>query len=296
MKIGLGTAQFGLNYGISNKSGKTSLPEVKEILKTASDNNVRIIDTAALYGESEKSLGLGFPEMNQFIIVTKTPAYDKNEIKEEDGILLRNTFFKSLANLGQKSVYGLLMHHADDLLAENGTLLWQALQEIKNEGFVEKIGVSAYSSHQIDRVLDRFDIGLIQIPLNIYDQRFLKDGYLVKLQRENIEIHARSLFLQGLLLMDPSTLPTYFEPFRGWHDRYWSMLKSQDIKPLNAALGFVLLSEGIDVAIVGVNHSGHLREILDGMNDLSALSRIDFSSFAVDDESITNPSFWRFQN
>jgi aryl-alcohol dehydrogenase-like predicted oxidoreductase len=293
MKLGIGTVQFGFDYGISNKDGQTPESEVKDILSLAAERGLSVIDTASQYGTSETVIGLCLAGNHPFRIVTKTPSFQKTVLAAEDALLLKETFSASLRKLGQKSVYGLLVHHADDLLSGNSAVLWRAMQELKDSGLVEKIGVSVYSPEQADAVLRSFAVDLVQLPVNVLDQRMVHNGHLRRLKDRGIEIHSRSVFLQGLLLMNPSTVPEHFSPIRRQLIRYHALLHDCQIMPAAAALAFVSGIREIDVVIVGVNDASQLRELCEtGCTD-SFHQRTDFSSFAIDDEAMVNPSHWK---
>jgi aryl-alcohol dehydrogenase-like predicted oxidoreductase len=295
MKLGIGTAQFGLEYGISNQEGKTPLCEVERILEVAALNQARIIDTAPAYGESEEVLGKTLPPKHSFDIVTKTPKFSKDSITKKDTQLLEDAFYQSLERLNQSCIYGLLVHHADDLLAEDGHLLMEKMLELKQEGLVKKVGVSIYTGEQIDLILDNYLIDFIQIPINVLDQRLLFSGHLHKMKRLSIEIHARSIFLQGLLLMAPEDLPSYFDSIRAHLKNYSEFLVQQKISPLQAAISFVTGLSEIDVAIVGINNRQHLQEILVEAfeNKSRGIASPDLVCFALKDSRILNPSKWR---
>lgn len=291
MKIGLGTAQFGFDYGISNQGGKVKPGEAAGILEAAARNGVRVVDTAPLYGDSEEVLGSILPPGRRFDIVTKTPVFKKDRISTADADLIAGTFHSSLRKMGRTSLYGLLVHHCDDLLAEGGSLLMEAMADLKDRGLVEKIGVSAYTGGQIERVMERFNIDIIQVPVNVLDQRLLAGGRLAGLKGSGVEVHARSVFLQGLLLMEPEALPPYFGRVREHLKRYRQAVSSLGISPVQAALGFVAGIPGIDIVLCGVESRRHLEEIcrLAGEPVDSGI----FSGFAIDDVNILNPSLWR---
>jgi len=291
LKIALGTVQFGVNYGISNKAGKTSQAEVGAILAAARSNGVSVIDTASLYGDSEAVLGQSLPAGSGFRIVTKTPQFSGQTLDGADAQQLEDTLRSSLAKLGAASVYGLLIHRADDLLP-GGDLLVERLLRLKQAGLVSKVGVSVYSGRQIDLVLERFPMDLIQLPINVLDQRLLQSGHLQKLKNAGVEIHARSAFLQGLLLMELQEIPGYFDSVRGRLESYHRYIKEHGLTPLQAALGFVSGIPEIDQVVCGVNDARQLREICE-----AAQAKVDFrefADFATSDEAIVNPALWKF--
>lgn len=293
MKLGLGTVQFGADYGISNKDGKTPTAEVAAILDAATELGVRIIDTACLYGDSEDVLGRSMPPDSRFDIVTKTPQFAKQSLDEADAQQVEDTFRSSLLRLNRPSVYGLLIHRADDLFVSGGDLLMDRLLTLKQSGLVSKIGVSVYSAHQIDEVLARFPIDLIQLPVNALDQRLLQSGHLQKLKRAGVEIHARSIFLQGLLLMGLQDVPDYFSSVRERLESYHRFIEAQGLTPIQAALGFVANIPEIDQVICGVNNRQQLREICAAVQVKVRCE--DYADFAVMDEAIVNPALWRIR-
>jgi len=291
MKLGLGAVQMGLDYGISNKNGRTIDEEVVKILEVASRNNIRIIDTAAMYGTSEEALGKALSESHRFKIVTKTPRFTASAITSDDVQRLENSFFQSLHKMKRASIYGLLIHNADDLLTENAHLLFAKMSELKQKGLVEKIGVSVYTALQIDEIIEKFQIDIIQLPINVLDQRLLISGHLSKLKKSGVEIHARSAFLQGLLLMPSETLPPFFDAMKEHLKNYHRTIHQHGLTPVQAALGFLISIPDIDFIICGVNNNTQLKEIC---AEAVPVESIDFSGFALNDESILNPSNWRY--
>ncbi len=289
-KLGLGTVQFGLDYGISNHSGQTPFEEVVKILTVAQNQNINFLDTAALYGNSEETLGKAILPEDSFSIVTKTPRFEGLVIGGAEVQLLQKVFHRSLERLKHSSVYGLLMHDSDDLFKGNGSLLYHQLEDLKKEGLVKKIGVSVYTGEQIDRLIDNFPVDLIQLPINVFDQRLIQDGYLKKLKKLNIEIHARSIFLQGLLLMDPEKLSPYFTGIKQHLLDYHSFIHDQGYTAIESAVGFILGLQEIDTVIIGVNNSQQLSEIC---LRAKPLSPENFCNFALTNEKILNPSNWR---
>ncbi len=295
MRIGLGTVQFGLDYGVSNTQGITPVKEVKDILMFAWENNITVFDTAASYGMSEEVIGQSIPEGMYFKIVTKTPLFKKERIDKADAKRLDETFLHSLKRMKQSAVYGLLVHHANDLLVPGGAYLWQAMEALKEAGLVKKIGVSVYSPREIEELSEKYQLDLIQVPVNVFDQRMIKGGYLRHLKDLGIEIHSRSAFLQGLLLMTPEALSPYFDPIRPMMMQYYRAIQDHGISPLSTALGFIYQQQEIDHIIVGVNNQAHLEEIINAVHNIDTLHNFNFSAYAVHEESMINPALWRLQ-
>lgn len=289
MKLGLGTAQFGLDYGISNRRGQTPAEEVSLIFAAARKQGLQMIDTAASYGNSEVVLGATLPVGHQFKIVTKTPPF-RSSIGRDSAKRLEEIFHGSLRRMKVSSVYGLMIHDAGDLISDEGPLLMDRLLMLRDRGLVSKIGVSVYRTDQIDNILDRFAIDIIQVPVNVLDQRLLRSGHLKKLKKAGVEIHARSAFLQGLLLMDPARVPDYFFSILDHVKKYHEWIKSRRLSPVQAALGFVMGLEDVDYVICGVNDLKHFEELC-GVSPLSDSQ--DFSKWAIDDPMMVDPSRWK---
>jgi aryl-alcohol dehydrogenase-like predicted oxidoreductase len=290
MKIAIGAAQFGMDYGISNIHGKTSQLEALRILKYAKNNGINYIDTASKYGDSEKTIG-SIVEQNKYNIITKTPAFhEENFIRNTHSIDLKKSFKNSLNLLNHTNIYGLLAHSCDDLLKPGGDLLFEEMQRLKLQGIVDKIGVSAYSSYQIEAILDRYTIDLIQLPLNIIDQNILYDGSLLKLKEKGVEIHVRSVFLQGLLLMPLVKLPKYFSAIKPKLKKFHSYANSLSLSSLELAIAFVNNIDQVDKVVVGFNTLEQLKEVF--LASKVVINPMDFSDLSINDIRFTNPSMW----
>lgn len=289
MKLGLGAVQFGLAYGVSNSAGRTPQDEVGRILALAAASGIDLVDTAPGYGDSEAALGQAGVADKQLRVVTKTPGFGA-AITPQDADHLERTLHASLARLRLDSVYGLLVHGADDLTGAGGELLMARMAALKAAGLVTKIGVSVYHASQVDAVLAQCDIDLIQVPFSLLDQRLLHSGHLARLKQRGVEIHARSIFLQGLLLMAPESLPPYFAPLRGHLQACRDRFDALGASPLEAALAWVRSVGQIDIALCGVNQCAQLQEICRAAG--SALALGDADSFAVREEVFLNPANW----
>ena len=292
MKLALGTVQFGVNYGISNVNGLPSQDEIRRILIAAEGIGVDLLDTAALYGASEQTLGNCMQPGSQFRIVTKTPQFKAGQMDRHHAAELVESFSASLEKLGRTSAYGLLIHQTDNLLAPGGEHLMDAMAELKAKGLVQKIGASVYTSEQIDKLLDRYTFDLIQLPVNVFDQRLVKQGQLSRLKQAGVEIHARSVFLQGLLLMQPSAMKPYFAPFQALAAEYQAFLVTLGLTPLQGALAYINSLQEIDYAVVGVTSQQEFEEIVRAKQTLVDGST-DWSAFSCDNESMINPAVWQ---
>ena len=292
VKLGLGTAQFGFDYGVTNRRGQVPHPEVDRLIELAAERGITLLDTAVAYWRSETVLGAALRgyDGDSFRIVTKTApaaiASGRSAAQET-----RQTCLRSLEKLGARKLYGLLVHHADDLLSPVGGHIWRELEQLRDEGYVEKIGVSAYTGEEINSLLERFPIQLVQLPLSILDQRLIQNGVLATLKSKGVEVHARSIFLQGLLLENPAQLAPRFSELGPHLSKVSSTLHELGLTILQGALAFPLSLHDVDVALVGVSGCAELREILDAVDGLPT-ENLDFSAFAFSDEAILNPSAW----
>lgn len=289
-RLGLGTVQWGTAYGISNLAGITSEGEVARILAAAGSHGVNLLDTAVAYGQAEAVLGRN--DLGCFRIVTKTPVFKSEKIVEDHAQALTDSLLSSLRTLAVPRLYGLLVHHADDLLAPGGWRLVATLQALKTQGLVDKIGVSIYRDDQLEQLLNFFIPDVVQLPLNVFDQRLILNGRLAQLKAMGVEIHVRSAFLQGLLLMEPTLVPAYFSPiaplFQAWHGR----VKEHHMSPVQAALAFVRDQSSVDVVLVGVSSVNEFSECLE---QFSRPGSFDASGLECSDSAFTNPSQWKLK-
>jgi len=286
----LGSVQFGTDYGISSTAGQVGVNEIKKILRYAHEKNINIIDTAPSYGRSEQILG----ETNNydFNVVTKTRHFNNYEINKSDLILIKKDFYRSLKYLKQKNIYGVLIHNSTDLLKKNGENLFNQLSELKQDNKVKKIGVSIYEESHLRTILDNFDIDLVQLPFNILDRRLIDNGLLFNLQKREVEVHARSVFLQGLLLMSETNRPNKFNKWsnlwRTWHQ--W--LHDNQITALEASIKYAISMPLISKVLVGVETKSQLEEIVIASSSNIALPEIPLELY-TDDANLLNPVNWK---
>jgi aryl-alcohol dehydrogenase-like predicted oxidoreductase len=289
-KIGLGSVQWGLQYGVSNTSGKTPDTEITSILDYARACGVKTIDTAFLYGDSETKLGQ--QELGAFQIVSKTPHCTSITDTKTACSFLNISIRQSLTKLKIPKLYGYLVHHADDLLGPHGSQIGKALHQLKERGLVDKVGVSVYRKEQLDSITAFFIPDLIQVPINVLDQRLIKNGTLKQMKDIGVEIHARSAYLQGLLLMPLSQVPAYFGPLmpllNDWHHR----VREQHLCPVQAAIAFVSNIAEIDQVIVGVEN---IQQFADAVRFSQNAPLFDATGLDCDDTAFIDPSLWNLK-
>jgi len=289
MKLGLGTVQFGMDYGVTNTDGRVSLAEVSAILDEARRMGVDVLDTASNYGDSERALGRLISHDDNFRIVTKTPDW-RGDPPANPGALLEAAFERSLVRLNRPDVDGLLVHCADDLLSERGVKVWSAMERLRKRGLVGRLGISVYTGTQIDRVLSEFRPDIIQLPINVFDQRLNRTGHIDRIHSAGIEIHARSMFLQGVLLAKPEGLPVHLERLQAPLRRFQLIAEAAKLTPIEATLLFARSLE-FDVVIVGVTTADQLKAITGAMESEPAKT-IEWSDLAVYDENLIDPRMW----
>lgn len=270
-KIGLGTVQFGMAYGISNKNGQTSNDEVSQILKYARVKNIELLDSASVYGNSEEVLGEN--DLSYFDVISKF-------MPPKDGQSISNQFEKSLDDLGITSIYGYLAHRPLDLI-ENPSG-WTDLLKLKSTNRVKKIGFSLNEPKELDQLLERNLIpDLVQVPYNYFDRRF--ETVLKSLKQQGCEIHTRSTFLQGLFFVSPEDLGGFFDEIKP------TLKELQKISNLNGGLlKFVLEKDFIDKAIVGVENVNQLKDNIESIQNTAALPKLVNNI----SEDILIPSRW----
>ncbi len=284
-RLALGTVQFGLPYGIANGHGQISTLEAESILNFATNSGIDTLDTAIAYGIAEQRLGeIGVMQWN---VISKVPPIPATVDVSK---WINEQIEASLSRLQIRSLHGLLLHHPIQLLGSNGDEIFASLSRAKESGLVHKIGISSYSEDEIDLVMSRYPLDLIQAPLNIFDRRLIESGCLERIDEAGIEFHARSIFLQGLLLVEKTKRPEKFAEWNSVWNQWDSWLIESHLTPLQACLGFVLAQQKVSRIVVGVDSCAHLKEIL-GATEHSP--GIEFPpGFEVGDSRLLNPSNW----
>jgi len=284
-EIALGTAQFGLSYGIANRTGKIDLETGREIFALAKQHGVHTLDTAIAYGDAESVLGnIG---CSSWDVVTKLPpvptdiadisSWVKTEVK------------MSLARLKLPSLYALLLHHPSDLLGAHSENLLESLLDLKARGVVAKLGVSIYSADELNQLFTLPMIDVVQAPMNIIDRNLMNSGWLTKLDQHDVEIHTRSTFLQGALVMSPAERPSWLAQWAPIFREWDTWVADTGMSRIEACLAHVRSYPEIDRIVVGMDSKDQTMEILEALETTPLRAPESLSS---DDEQLINPSKW----
>lgn len=287
MRLALGTVQFGMPYGVANRDGQISRKAAKEMLRLALANGIDMLDTAMVYGDSETCLGDAGTKC--FKLVTKLPAIPDDCV--DLGSWVREQVAASLFRLGANSAYGLLLHRPQQLLGPDGKALYRALLGLIDDGKVQKVGVSVYSPDQLAALIPRYRFDLVQCPFNLVDRRLHSSGWLRRLKNAGIEVHVRSVFLQGLLLMPHAAIPVRFAPWCKLWGEWHGWLSDQDTSAVRACLAFPLAYPEIDRVVVGADSIIQLAQIIDEARSTPPQCFPDLSCEA---EDLINPSRWSY--
>lgn len=287
-RIALGTVQFGITYGIANNTGQISRSESELMIAYAASCGVSVIDTAVAYGESEARLGV--IGVKDFKVVTKLPSIP-NDIEITDvRNWVRNEFFGSLGRLRVARVYGLLLHNPDQLLGRFGESLVAALLEIKAQGLIDKLGVSIYDPEELENIHRILQIELVQAPFNLIDRRLHTSGWLKRLKELGVEVHTRSAFLQGLLLMSEASIPSRFGRWSDLLHIWHQWLAQHNISALQACLSFVLSYPEINQVVIGADSVLHLKQIIAAT---SGKIDLELPNLTCEDLNLIDPSRWK---
>jgi aryl-alcohol dehydrogenase-like predicted oxidoreductase len=291
-RLALGTVQFGLPYG-PTRAVPLSREDAAAVLAAAWKGGIDMLDTGAAYGNAETVIGELRPAGARFAVISKTHPLRRSELGASEITQVVDAARRSVRLLGVPALEGLLVHHAPDLLAAGGDALFRALEGLRAEGLVRRLGVSVYDAATLKAVLERFPVQIVQLPLNLLDQRFLRDGTLAQLARSSVEIHARSVFLQGVLLANAAQLPPRFAGVRERIERFHAACLAAGVSRAAAALGFVAGCPGVSRVVIGVNTAAQLEDNLSAFSVATAASwELDTASYAVGDPEIIDPRRW----
>ena len=283
-KIGIGTIQFSAPYGIANQTGKISLEEIKKIKKLARKNNIRTIDTASAYGDRENILGRA--DFKEFDLITKLPVTKPSE--DAHNWVIKN-IKKSLKKLGVKQLYAVHVHNTGYLFSKYGPKIYKGLLTAKKMGLIKKWGVSTYTVPELKKIISQYEIDIVLLPFNLFDQRTIKSKILEKLKKSGVEIHARSTFLQGLLLMKNKKIPNKFNKWKKLFKRWEQIVSKVKMDKAKICLRYALSNPYIDKVIIGMDSSKHFKQLLDHAGYINLDTKSIDASKEID---LINPAKW----
>ena len=291
-RLCLGTVQFGLNYGITNSAGQVSEIEVARILMKAEQSDVGWLDTAQAYGNAEDVLGRQLPQGHQLRLISKLPPQASLQ-----GLLLR------MLRLGMRHisiavvvlavpVSTLLLHQPSDLLKPGGRILEAWLLSLRERGFVQRLGVSIYAAADLEGVNPDL-LDLVQLPLSLYDQRLLADGTVSRLKAAGTAIHARSLYLQGLLLKPADEWPAWADgSVRDHHMRLEALADAEGCHLLDLALGFAREQTDLEAVVLGLCSLAELNQLHRAWSGPLHWGKSEWRTWALQEPGILDPRFW----
>jgi aryl-alcohol dehydrogenase-like predicted oxidoreductase len=282
-RIVLGGAQLGLPYGILNGGETLSREEVARILDTAAGHGIDSIDTAIAYGQSESVIGE--TAQNRFNIISKLPPIPLGVSNVSEWV--QTQVDASLARLNCKSLDALLLHHPQDLTGPQGSELYTAITSLKVEKIIQRFGVSIYAPDELVGIIGKFDIDVVQAPLNVFDRRIL--GVIDQLTARNIEVHVRSVFLQGVLIASPKDRPQRFQPWSEHFALFDEWVHSSGMSAMACCLGFALQQTGVAKLVIGTTSAESLTEIMNSIPNMHLEVPADLQSSI---EQLIDPRVW----
>lgn len=286
MSFILGTAQFGQTYGITNKNGAITDDKAAAIIATAIEKGINTVDTAEAYGQSQNILGAVLPPSMH--VITKISGSDSAD-------QMKSHIERSLQALRRDHVDGVLLHNPDCLLGEEKTRIWASLENFKKEGWTKRIGISVYDPQTYLTLSRHFTFDIVQFPCNILDQRFLRHDVQTRLQEQSTERHARSAFLQGILLCTEENTPQQFRRFEDVFDLVRKQAAENRLSLLAHCLAFThaqKLAQTIDETVIGVESQEQLLQITDAMAEAQSSPAIEWSKLATNNQNIIDPRLW----
>jgi aryl-alcohol dehydrogenase-like predicted oxidoreductase len=284
-KIAIGTANFGMQYGVANSQGKLSKNSVAEILGLAKSLGVTCLDTANAYGESQKVLGeFGVRDWRVVSKISSIPR-DCEDVRS----FVRAEIDLILTSLNLSEFDTVLVHNPKDLMGNVSEIVYEELQKAKSRGQVEKIGVSIYDPSDLESITSRFQLDVVQAPINVFDSRLQESGWLDRLVSMGVEVHARSVFLQGVLLSAIAQSNDFFKPWKTTFERWNRFAESSGTSAMMNCIKHVNSYDKVTFAVVGVDSAQNLSEVFDAFS--ARPQRINEDNFGVDSQLI-NPARW----
>jgi len=287
-KIALGTAQFGLSYGVANIKGQVSVDEVAKILGYAQEKGIDTLDTATAYGNSENVLGaIG---VEGWRVITKIPALPPTISDIYTWIMSQVDQSLKRANLNYLDA--VMLHKPSDMLGSNNRAYLRAFDRIKSNQLAGAIGYSVYSPEELPQLCSLLWPDIVQVPYNVFDRLIKQSGWLDRLNQRGTRIHVRSIFLQGLLVMPFVVRPSWFLPWNELLCRWDQACLQSEKSPAALAFNFVLNEPGIEKVVVGVESKEQLAQLLNiQIHPIGS----ELEELACEDVDLIEPYRWNFQ-
>lgn len=281
----LGTANFGLEYGISNDGLKKDPSQVKSIFDCASSHGVLHLDTAPVYGNSETLIGTLWNDKRPLNVMSKLARID---CRDKRSII--DSVSKSNINTRQEKLWSLLLHNSEVIWDPKYSHVKETLLELLETGTVSNIGVSVYSEDELLRAKNFFpELNHFQIPENLCDRRKFHSRELRALSEQGNEIYVRSIFLQGLLLMNPRDLPDNLQTAGGTLEKFQVHCLRRNISVVEACVSYANSIPWSSGLVVGVDSREQLLEVIDSSKSITIL---DYDSFPEFDDWVLDPRNW----
>ena len=291
-RLVLGTVQLGMDYGIANEVGQPDVEAAEKIVKSAWEGGVRQFDTAQGYGRSEPVLGEVFGRLG---IADKAEVISKfnPQLDHLDYTVLKGAMKKSLSDLKVKKLYGVMLH-SEELLDQWDQGVGENLVRCREEGLAQRLGVSVYSPERARRALETEEIELIQLPSNILDRRFERAGVFELAEELGKTIYVRSVFLQGLLLMEPGELSEAMAYAKPVVERYVTLAEWIGLGARQLALGYVQQAYPGARIVFGAEQG---KQVKDNLRDWQYAIASDVmkdlrEKFDGVEEQVLNPALW----
>lgn len=294
-KLCLGTVQFGMEYGINNTLGQPSEEDVFEMLDTAIENGIHVIDTARAYGTAEIILGRYFEARKNADSIKLISKLRPNIIEENEADIcgaVRRECEETLGRLHVKQVNGYLLHTPEYIYQPQ---IIEALRALKEEKLVEHIGVSIYELREGYAALKMGGIDYIQLPYSVLDQRGMQEGFIQEAKKAGVTVFTRSAFLQGLFMMEKEKIPKHLNHAIPYMVRFEKLLDKYGVNKLDALMHFVLQEKEIDYLVFGVDTREQLLQdigVCQGNGIPKELIGELKEAFVDIEKSIIFPSLW----
>ena len=273
-KLGLGTSQFGLDQPPGPR-GKPREAEARDILSIAGRSGLSVLEVARGSSSADTLLRGALPQPNPFRMTLTSIRPDRGPDMVEAELRAQ------MLRLGVERVDTIIAPSATDLFSPMGPKLWDKLKQLKDEGVCRRIGVPVYASDDPVGVARRFKPDLVQAPASLLDQRLLLDGSLATIAEMGIEVHLRSIFLNGVLFLPPDRAPSHLKAAAGRISRARRLIAEGKSDPLQAALGFALTRPEATHVLVGVTSAAEMSAVVAAA--MSPPPDLDWDEMAIDD-------------